>query len=91
VSRVEHSYTILLPVSGEAFGRWLDENHATVEISCALGTYHVRVNRHRLDSFKESGNVSVRRCGDLEVSAYSKTLEEALLTAMQKCMEEPFK
>lgn len=86
---VEHSYTILLPISGEKLGRWLEENNAAVRISCALGTYHVHINRHRLDSFKETGNLSVRRCGDVEVSAYGKTLESALLSAMQKCMEEP--
>lgn len=83
------AYTILLPMSGEKFGRWLEEHHAMVHISCQLGTYNVRVNRHRLESFKERGDVSVRRSGDVEVSAYGKSLEAALLAALEKCAEEP--
>ncbi len=85
---MEHSYTILLPISGETLGKWLEENNATIEISCQLGTYHVRINRHRLDSYKDVGNVSVTRSGDVQVSSYGKTLESALLAAMQKCQEE---
>lgn len=85
---MEHSYTILLPISGESLGRWLEENNATITISCALGTYHVHINRHHLKSMKEEGNFSVKRSSDIEVSAYATTLEAALLAAMQKCREE---
>ena len=86
---VEHSYTILLPISGESLGRWLEENHAEISIRCALGTYHVIINRHQLESYKEQGDVSVNRASDVRVSSYGKTLEAALLAAMQKCIEEP--
>jgi len=85
---MEHSYTILLPISGESLGRWLEENSAAISVSCALGTYRVCVNRHCFGSFKEVGNLSVRRSSDIEVSAYGPTLEGALFAAMQKCLEE---
>jgi len=85
----EHSYTILLPVAGEDFGKWLEDNNATVEFSCQLGTYHVHVNRHRLDTHKETGDVSVTRSGDVRVSVYNRVFEAALLTALKKCDEEP--
>lgn len=87
--KIEHSYTILLPISGESLGRWLEENNASIKITCQMGTYNVRVNRHFLGSYKESGNIGVRRSSDVEVSAYGKTLEEGLLAAMRKCAEEP--
>ena len=84
-------YSIRLPLSAEAFGRWLEENNATGSISCSLGKYNVRVNRHTMISYKETGNVGVRRSSDVEVSAYGDTIEGTLLAAMQKCMEEPIK
>lgn len=86
---VERSYTILLPVSGEDFGKWLEDNNATIEISCQLGTYHVCINRHRLDSYKDVGNTSVTRSGDVRISVYDKVFEAALLNATKKCEEEP--
>lgn len=83
----EHSYTIILPIAGETLGRWLEDNHASINISCALGTYHVHVTLHRLEWHSEVGNLSVRRTSDIEVSGYGKTLEAALLGAMQKSVE----
>lgn len=87
---VEHSLTLTLPISGESLGRWLEENSATISIACMVGTYHVHINRHRLESnVPERGNLSVKRSSDIEVSAYDKTLEAALGAAMRKCSEEP--
>jgi hypothetical protein len=86
---IEHSYTILLPISGESLGRWLEENNASIAVTCQLGTYNVRINRHFLGAYKETGDLCVRRSSDVEVYAYGKTLEAALLAAMQKCTEEP--
>jgi len=82
----EHSYTILLPISGETLGRWLEENRATIKIQCMLGTYHVHINMHRLGPYEENGNLSVTQSSDIEVSSYGKTLEAALLAGMQKCV-----
>lgn len=86
--KTEHSYTILLPISGESLGRWLEENNASIRITCQIGTYNVRVNRHLLLSYKEKGDIGVRRSSDVEVSVYGKTFEGALLAAMQKCTED---
>lgn len=85
----ERLYKISLPFSNEDFGRWLEENNATIEISCQLGTYHVLINRHRLDAHKETGNLSVTRSGDVRVSVYDKEFDVALRTTMAKCREEP--
>jgi len=85
----EHSYTILLPVSGEDFGKWLEDNNATIEISCQLGTYHVCINRHRLDGYKDTGSISVTRSGDVGVSSCDKVFEAALFNAMKNCDREP--
>lgn len=54
-----------------------------------VGTYHVHINRHRLESNVERGGLSVTRSSDVEVSTYDKTLEAALGAAMRKCSEEP--
>lgn len=86
---VEHSLTLTLPISGESLGRWLEENSATISIACMVGTYHVHINRHRLESNVERGGLSVTRSSDVEVATYDKTLEAALGAAMRKCSEEP--
>lgn len=80
--RILHEFTVSLPMSNESFGRWLEENGASVSISCQLGTYNVRVNYHELGSYKESGNVSVTRSSDTEVSAHGKSFAMALALAM---------
>lgn len=79
---VMRTMTIVLPVSDESFGRWLEENNASVGITCSLGNYHVTVNHHSLTAFKEEGDVSVNRSNDVRVSAYGKTFAETLHRAL---------
>lgn len=80
--RVMKTMTITMPVSEEAFGHWLEENHVKVEVSCSLGNYNVRLNAHTMESYKEVSDVSVRRSRDVEVSVYGKSFNTALTTAM---------
>lgn len=71
---------IRLPQSPDAFGRWLEENGASVEISCSLGQFSVTVTRHKLHSYADKTG-SHRE--EWSLSRYGKDFCEVLREAMR--------
>lgn len=77
------TFTITLPESGEALGRWLESRNASVAFSCSLGRYHVSINCHKLESYRDEGRTSFHRSSDFEVSVYDEEFDKAMAGAMR--------
>lgn len=70
-----------LPAAIEDFGRWLEQNNATIEISCSDGQYQVTVTRGKLHSYScEHG----RHSEQWVVTRYGRHLVETMGDALRE-------
>jgi hypothetical protein len=71
-----------LPESDEDFGKWLERNHARVEIACSFGLYSVEITLYDLQEYTEDNRVSLRRGSKIELSSTSKSFDDAFAKAV---------
>lgn len=63
----------------DAFGRWMEEHGASIELTVMFGTYHATVSWKKLVSFSDSeGEHSIHR----HLSRSGQTAQEAIASAM---------
>ena len=74
------AYTIQMPVAADELGRWLEAHGGSIEMSCALGTWHVTISQKKVLSYSDAGG---QRYEAWEVSRYSRNMMEALEEALR--------